>query len=813
MKFKIKYLGCLVIIVSCSLLLVGCQSAIEKALQSINTPPAIQSLSATPSSVNTENTAVLNCVAVDADDDTLNYTWLPTGGTLLSNVGSSVSWIAPATSGIYSITVKVSDGKDTTSGSLSIPVSSANDATAPNAPTGLSASAGNELIVLSWNANTETDLKGYNVHRSTTSGSGFIKINNSVVQAVSYIDSDLTNGTTYYYKITAQDTSGNESSYSSEVNAAPTSTNVDTEKPSAPSDLSAAAGITAIDLSWTANTESDLAGYKIYQSTTSGSDYTVIATVGKTTQYQDGLVQSNITYYYAITALDLSNNESEKSSEVSVKTSTAPPSAPAGLSASSVTADSAQISWSSVSDATSYTLSYGTDTSASNVGTVGTTETSYSLADLTSNTTYYIKILASNSGGSSAYSDAANFTTTLVGATTTTTTSTTTTTVPGATTTTVPGATTTTTTSTTTSTTTTTVPIFSIETIEANNQVSGFPYTSIHSSNGTTYFAYAAALSQNHFALKYAKWDGSSWSKSTIDTKDDEGYYDLRPDIILSDSSPQIYYCTYPSTTSVGGSNMVLKRASLEGVSWQTGDLMSATRKCSVVLDSSGNPHLLFPNTSSSGSGSSMYYLVWTGSNWQTEEITEASIGGGGLYYYTLALDSNDNPHFSFFTNDTQLIKYATKDSSGSWNVETIDTTGTGYYNDLAVDSNNRPHIVYVDNADDELIYAYYDGSSWQKVILGESMLGGYGSHPYGACSLALDSNNKAHIAYGMGNTLASYTFKLKYATISGNTIETNMLIVDNAICINDVNISLDSNSKPHIVYSYSKTIKYTYMN
>ena len=38
----------------------------------------------------------------------------------------------------------------------------------------------------------------------------------------SYVDTGLTSGTTYYYKITAEDTSGNESGYSSEVNATPT---------------------------------------------------------------------------------------------------------------------------------------------------------------------------------------------------------------------------------------------------------------------------------------------------------------------------------------------------------------------------------------------------------------------------------------------------------------------------------------------------------------------------------------------------------------------------------------------------------------
>jgi len=58
------------------------------------------------------------------------------------------------------------------------------------------------------------------VYRSTTSGSGYIKLNSSLVTLVSYTDSALTSGTTYYYVTTAVDGSGNESSYSNEATAA-----------------------------------------------------------------------------------------------------------------------------------------------------------------------------------------------------------------------------------------------------------------------------------------------------------------------------------------------------------------------------------------------------------------------------------------------------------------------------------------------------------------------------------------------------------------------------------------------------------------
>jgi len=75
-------------------------------------------------------------------------------------------------------------------------------------------------VGLSWTASTTSGVAGYNVYRSTTSGSGYIKLNSSLVTLVSYTDSALTSGTTYYYVTTAVDGSGNESSYSNEATAA-----------------------------------------------------------------------------------------------------------------------------------------------------------------------------------------------------------------------------------------------------------------------------------------------------------------------------------------------------------------------------------------------------------------------------------------------------------------------------------------------------------------------------------------------------------------------------------------------------------------
>jgi len=73
-------------------------------------------------------------------------------------------------------------------------------------------------VSLSWTASTST-VSGYNVYRSTVSGGSYTKINSSLVTVLSYTDSTVQNGTTYYYVTTAADSTGAESVFSNEVSA------------------------------------------------------------------------------------------------------------------------------------------------------------------------------------------------------------------------------------------------------------------------------------------------------------------------------------------------------------------------------------------------------------------------------------------------------------------------------------------------------------------------------------------------------------------------------------------------------------------
>lgn len=96
--------------------------------------------------------------------------------------------------------------------------------TATGSPTtialsGTGAQASSHTVAISWNASTST-VSGYNIYRSTTSGSGYVKLNSSLVGGLTYTDSNVQSATTYYYVATAIDSGGNESTYSKQATAA-----------------------------------------------------------------------------------------------------------------------------------------------------------------------------------------------------------------------------------------------------------------------------------------------------------------------------------------------------------------------------------------------------------------------------------------------------------------------------------------------------------------------------------------------------------------------------------------------------------------
>jgi hypothetical protein len=173
----------------------------------------------------------------------------------------------------------------------------------PAAPAGLQATAGNAQISLTWNAST--GATSYNVKRSTTNGGPYTTIASPTT--ASYTNTGLTNGTPYYYVVTAVNSAG-ESNPSSQATATPTAP---VTIPPVPTGLQAAAGNAQISLTWNASTGAT--SYNVKRSTTNGGPYTTIASP-TTASYTDTGLNNGTPYYYVVTAVN-SAGESNPSSQ------------------------------------------------------------------------------------------------------------------------------------------------------------------------------------------------------------------------------------------------------------------------------------------------------------------------------------------------------------------------------------------------------------------------------------------------------------------------------------------------------------------
>ena len=194
--------------------------------------------------------------------------------------------------------------------------------TTPSVPMGLAASAGSAQVTLNWTASS--GATSYHLKRATTSGGPYSQV--SAPTSSTYTDSSVTNGTTYYYVVSALDSAG-ESANSSQVSATPSAPAVAPSVPAVPTGLAATAGNAQVSLTWTASTSAT--SYHLKRATTSGGPYSQIG-APTTTTYADSSVANGTTYYYVVSALD-ATGESANSVQVSANPSapaTPPPSNP-----------------------------------------------------------------------------------------------------------------------------------------------------------------------------------------------------------------------------------------------------------------------------------------------------------------------------------------------------------------------------------------------------------------------------------------------------------------------------------------------------
>ncbi len=160
-------------------------------------------------------------VASDMDGNILTFSIIsqPVKGTVVINNPETGDYTYTPGTGSTStdtFTFMANDGKED-SNVATVTISS----TGIEPPANLDAESGLNSVKLFWKPSTGMHLAGYNVYRSESESGSFSQINTDPVTGDYYVDkSDLTPNQTYYYYLTAVDTSGNESDPSNKASAA-----------------------------------------------------------------------------------------------------------------------------------------------------------------------------------------------------------------------------------------------------------------------------------------------------------------------------------------------------------------------------------------------------------------------------------------------------------------------------------------------------------------------------------------------------------------------------------------------------------------
>ncbi len=199
--------------------------------------------------------------------------------------------------------------------------------TAPSAPRGLSAAAGDKTVSLSWSApssNGGATVTGYQVFRGT-SANGEAATPLTTVAGTGFTDTGLTNGTAYYYTVKAVNIAG-ASAASSEVSATPRAAAPSATPPGAPAGLSATAGDGSVQLSWTApanNGGSPVTGYRVFRGTSAGGESPTPVGSPTGTTYTSSALANGSKYYFTVKAVNAVGT-SAASNEVSATPQASP---------------------------------------------------------------------------------------------------------------------------------------------------------------------------------------------------------------------------------------------------------------------------------------------------------------------------------------------------------------------------------------------------------------------------------------------------------------------------------------------------------
>ena len=287
-----------------------------------------------------------------------------------------------------------------------------------SAPTGVTASLyeyeGEIYVYVRWNS--VSNAAKYNIYYSTTSNGSYSKIG-YVTDNECYISNPNTNN---YVKVTAVSSDGTESSMSNyaycQYNGG--GGGGGTTVPNAPTGVTAtnvgSSSSPQIKISW--NSVSNATSYKVYRSSSSGGSYSQLGSATSNTYKYDDSPLSGYNYY-KVKAVNSAGESSYSSYAYYNNTGggggggTTVPNAPTGVTATNVgtsTVPKIEISWNTVSNATSYKV-YRSSSANGSYSQIGS-PSSNSYIDFSPEYGYnYYKVKAVNSAGESGFSSSVSY--------------------------------------------------------------------------------------------------------------------------------------------------------------------------------------------------------------------------------------------------------------------------------------------------------------------------------------------------------------------------------------------------------------------
>jgi hypothetical protein len=261
--------------------------------------------------------------------------------------------------------------------------------------------------IVSWDPNTEPDLAGYTIHYGTSSGAYSVAV--AVGLTTSYTVTGLNAGT-YYFAVTAENTSGAGSDYSNEGSKVI----LDTTPPVV--SAVAAIGITAsgATVTWTTN---ETASTQVDYGTTTAYGASTTLNTTLVTAHAAALagLQAATLYHYRVRSTDAAGNTALSADYTFTTASAADTTAPTltSIAAGSITSTTAGIAW-TTNEAATTQVDYGTTTAygaSTTLNTTLVTAHAAALAGLQAATLYHYRVRSADAAGNAALSGDATFTT------------------------------------------------------------------------------------------------------------------------------------------------------------------------------------------------------------------------------------------------------------------------------------------------------------------------------------------------------------------------------------------------------------------